>query len=231
MGVCKCKKKTTLFCFVHKKPVCEECISTDHSNCVIKTYLEWLQNSEYESLSCVVCHEKITEKPTRLLCLDIIHAECLEIHLRSLKQNNSPITEYTCPSCLKHLSQFSGQYKFLTRNLLTPFSVVPELIKNINLDKIESVENVPISSSEQSVIASRKPQKSTVKSDSDEDKYRKRTIPEVLGALGIVDKTPEPAPVKQRRTRFSLGRVVFLFALFSTIITVIMLYTVVISTS
>ena len=43
MGICKCRKRTDLFCFVHKKAVCESCISTDHQVVCsfYHTFLKW----------------------------------------------------------------------------------------------------------------------------------------------------------------------------------------------
>jgi len=96
MGLCKCKKRTSLFCFVHKKAVCEGCIPTEHETCVVKTYLEWLQDSEYEPAVCIVCHGALTaENTTRLVCLDLIHTPCLDNHVRSLP----PDSTASCPRC------------------------------------------------------------------------------------------------------------------------------------
>lgn len=32
MGLCKCRNVTSLFCFQHRKNVCESCILTDHKS-------------------------------------------------------------------------------------------------------------------------------------------------------------------------------------------------------
>ena len=31
MGLCKCREVTNLFCFEHRKNVCEKCLVSDHS--------------------------------------------------------------------------------------------------------------------------------------------------------------------------------------------------------
>lgn len=58
MGLCKCRTVTTLFCFEHRKNICEKCITTDHSTCIVKSYLQWLQDSEYET-QCTICNKSL----------------------------------------------------------------------------------------------------------------------------------------------------------------------------
>ena len=59
MGLCKCRTVTTLFCFEHRKNICEKCITTDHPTCIVKSYLQWLQDSEYET-QCTICNQPLT---------------------------------------------------------------------------------------------------------------------------------------------------------------------------
>ncbi|KAL3621513.1 hypothetical protein CASFOL_036425 [Castilleja foliolosa] len=43
MVVCKCRKATKLYCFIHKVPICGECICfPEHQLCVVRTYSEWV---------------------------------------------------------------------------------------------------------------------------------------------------------------------------------------------
>eukprot|EP01117_Protostelium_nocturnum_P015218 TRINITY_DN5875_c0_g1_i1.p1 TRINITY_DN5875_c0_g1~~TRINITY_DN5875_c0_g1_i1.p1 ORF type:complete len:303 (-),score=90.07 TRINITY_DN5875_c0_g1_i1:316-1224(-) len=102
MGICKCKKKTDLFCFVHKKAVCENCVCTDHKKCVVKTYVEWLTDSEYEDPSCFVCKEKFNEDGNRLrlLCMHLFHPECLDVYASSLPPHTAK-AGFQCPECSK----------------------------------------------------------------------------------------------------------------------------------
>ncbi|PRP87638.1 hypothetical protein PROFUN_04665 [Planoprotostelium fungivorum] len=115
MGICKCKRRTDLFCYVHKKAVCETCITTDHrlvriaarlksdkSQCVVRTYVEWLTESEYEDPICPVCKDKIQSDGDvlRLLCMHLIHPECLDVHASSLP-NHTAKAGYQCPDCQK----------------------------------------------------------------------------------------------------------------------------------
>ncbi len=61
-AVCKCKNRTQSFCFVHKKPVCDnDCLAPakpkagEHINCVVKTYGEWLVDAEFDWCVGSVC--------------------------------------------------------------------------------------------------------------------------------------------------------------------------------
>jgi len=99
--MCKCKKRTELFCFVHKKAVCENCIATDHQVCVVKSYVEWLTDPDFEPPSCGICKGELAEGSTvRLLCLDMFHPECLDVYACSLPPNTAQ-AGYVCPTCSK----------------------------------------------------------------------------------------------------------------------------------
>eukprot|EP01122_Echinamoeba_exundans_P004800 TRINITY_DN15030_c0_g1_i1.p1 TRINITY_DN15030_c0_g1~~TRINITY_DN15030_c0_g1_i1.p1 ORF type:complete len:282 (-),score=20.64 TRINITY_DN15030_c0_g1_i1:32-877(-) len=97
MGICKCRKRTDLFCFVHRKAVCQNCLCSEgHKLCYIKTYSEWLNDSQFTTLSCGVCSGELTDPETsvRLPCLDAFHTKCLLSHFASelASENRSCIT-------------------------------------------------------------------------------------------------------------------------------------------
>ncbi|KAE8667885.1 mitotic checkpoint protein BUB3 [Hibiscus syriacus] len=104
MVVCKCRKATKLYCFVHKVPVCGECICfPEHQICVIRTYSEWVIDGEYNwPPKCCKCQAVLQEgdgsETTRLGCLDVIHTNCLISHVKSFPLHTAP-AGYTCPSC------------------------------------------------------------------------------------------------------------------------------------
>ncbi|MBA0619775.1 hypothetical protein Godav_005582, partial [Gossypium davidsonii] len=66
---------TKLYCFVHKVPVCGECICfPEHQICVIRTYSEWVIDGEYDwPPKCCKCQavfeEEAGSEKTRLGCL------------------------------------------------------------------------------------------------------------------------------------------------------------------
>ncbi|PWA53645.1 RING/U-box superfamily protein [Artemisia annua] len=105
MVVCKCRKATKLYCFVHKVPVCGECICfTEHRNCVVRTYSEWVIDGEYDwPNKCSNCQAVLEEsggdvQTTRLGCLHIIHTNCLVTHIKSYPPHTAP-AGYVCPTC------------------------------------------------------------------------------------------------------------------------------------
>lgn len=104
MVVCKCRKATKLYCFVHKVPVCGECICfPDHQICVIRTYSEWVIDGEYDwPPKCCQCQAVLEEgggsETTRLGCLHVIHTNCLVSHIKSFPPHTAP-AGYVCPSC------------------------------------------------------------------------------------------------------------------------------------
>ncbi|KAL6517493.1 hypothetical protein OROMI_033194 [Orobanche minor] len=104
MVVCKCRKATKLYCFVHKVPVCGECICfTEHQICVARTYSEWVIDGEYDwppkCCHCqVVLEEGTNSQTTRLGCLHVVHTSCLVSHIKSFPLHTAP-AGYVCPSC------------------------------------------------------------------------------------------------------------------------------------
>ncbi|KAJ4716157.1 zinc finger protein-like 1 [Melia azedarach] len=104
MVVCKCRKATKLYCFVHKVPVCGECICfPEHQICVVRTYSEWVIDGEYDwPPKCCQCQAVLEEgsgsQTTRLGCLHVIHTNCLVSHIKSFPPHTAP-AGFVCPSC------------------------------------------------------------------------------------------------------------------------------------
>uniref|UniRef100_A0A6B2F968 Zinc finger protein-like 1 n=1 Tax=Bothriechis nigroviridis TaxID=88079 RepID=A0A6B2F968_BOTNI len=100
MGLCKCPKRkvTNLFCFEHRVNVCENCIVANHAKCIVQSYLQWLQDSDYNP-NCRLCNVLLSNKETvRLVCYDLFHWSCLNEMAHQLPQNTAP-AGYQCPSC------------------------------------------------------------------------------------------------------------------------------------
>lgn len=99
MVVCKCHKATQLYCFMHKVPVCGDCVCLpEHSTCEVKTYSEWIVDGFHESSRCSSCSQTFnnTNDPViRLSCLHVLHTHCL----LQLLQRAPSAEGYTCPSC------------------------------------------------------------------------------------------------------------------------------------
>eukprot|EP00051_Salpingoeca_urceolata_P011446 m.141652 g.141652 ORF g.141652 m.141652 type:complete len:322 (+) comp17124_c0_seq3:192-1157(+) len=104
MGLCKCRVVTTLFCFQHRVNVCENCLVSEHPTCVVKTYLQWLQHSDFDP-TCSLCHEIMDESTQkenpviRLTCHDVFHVECLDKYVKTRFPPHTAPAGYTCPAC------------------------------------------------------------------------------------------------------------------------------------
>ncbi|KAI7690109.1 Zinc finger protein-like 1, partial [Sarcoptes scabiei] len=104
MGLCKCprKKVTNQFCFEHKVNVCEYCmIDGPHKLCYIAPYLNWLENSNFDS-KCQICSMNFNMESgcVRLCCYHLFHLNCLNSYANRMPANTAP-AGYTCPICSK----------------------------------------------------------------------------------------------------------------------------------
>ncbi|XP_061092734.1 zinc finger protein-like 1 [Conger conger] len=100
MGLCKCPKRkvTNLFCFEHRVNVCEHCLVSNHSKCIVQSYLQWLQDSDYNP-NCQLCSTPLAAQDTvRLVCYDVFHWSCLNDLATRLPLHTAP-AGYQCPSC------------------------------------------------------------------------------------------------------------------------------------
>ncbi|XP_062392314.1 zinc finger protein-like 1 [Sardina pilchardus] len=100
MGLCKCPKRkvTNLFCFEHRVNVCEHCLVSNHNKCIVQSYLQWLQDSDYNP-NCSLCNNPLNAQDTvRLVCYDLFHWSCLNDLAARLPLYTAP-AGYQCPSC------------------------------------------------------------------------------------------------------------------------------------
>ncbi|KAI3645438.1 hypothetical protein MP228_008366 [Amoeboaphelidium protococcarum] len=101
MGLCKHRKVTNLFCFKHKKNVCELCLVEDatHQYCVVKSYLEWLQDSDAAD-GCRICNKPFADGDSviRLTCLDVLHLDCLNQEFSKILSSDN-VEHFKCPCC------------------------------------------------------------------------------------------------------------------------------------
>jgi len=98
MGLCKCPKRkvTNQFCFEHRVNVCEYCMVSSHSTCPVQSYLQWLQDSDYNP-NCFFCESPLAgEECVRLTCYHLFRWSCLDAHCRSLPPDTAP-AGYVCP--------------------------------------------------------------------------------------------------------------------------------------
>ncbi|XP_072387862.1 zinc finger protein-like 1 homolog [Diabrotica undecimpunctata] len=126
MGLCKCPKRrvTNQFCFEHRVCVCENCMVTNHTICIVQSYLQWLQDSDYNSI-CELCSKELSSQDCiRLTCYHVFHWSCLDHFSRQLPPTTAP-RGYTCPSCKSPL--------FPPSNLISPVAdVLKEKLAGVN---------------------------------------------------------------------------------------------------
>eukprot|EP00164_Ancoracysta_twista_P014244 GFYU01023137.1.p1 GENE.GFYU01023137.1~~GFYU01023137.1.p1 ORF type:complete len:287 (-),score=22.55 GFYU01023137.1:219-1079(-) len=120
MGLCKtCKKGTGLYCFVHRCHLCDNCITRpEHTLCVVKSYLSWVQDSEYQwPPKCSLCEQNVTEESgCRLTCLDLFHKDCLDRHFQALPPYTTP-AGVVCPKCSIQVTPTKQAQSLLAQNV------------------------------------------------------------------------------------------------------------------
>ncbi|CAH2325271.1 Zinc finger -like 1 [Pelobates cultripes] len=143
MGLCKCPKKkvTNLFCFEHRVNVCEHCLVANHAKCIVQSYLQWLQDSDYNP-NCVLCNTLLSSKETtRLVCYDLFHWSCLNDLASQLPQNTAP-AGYQCPSCQGPIFPPANLVSPVASTLRDKLSTVNWARTGLGLPLIEEVETV-----------------------------------------------------------------------------------------
>ncbi|KAF6203634.1 hypothetical protein GE061_001966 [Apolygus lucorum] len=100
MGLCKCPRKvvTTLFCYEHRVNVCEYCMVTSHSSCIIQSYYRWLHDTDYDP-KCPLCETELSfQECIRLMCYHVFHWSCFKNHCDNLPATTAP-AGYACTKC------------------------------------------------------------------------------------------------------------------------------------
>lgn len=147
MGLCKCPKKkvTNLFCFEHRVNVCEYCLVENHPKCVVQSYLQWLQDSDYDP-TCRLCGKNLTDdgcgKCVRLQCYDVFHWSCLDEFARQLPSNTAP-AGYACPACHTGLFPASNVVSPVVDSLRQFLSTVNWARAGLGLPLIMETEHPP----------------------------------------------------------------------------------------
>ncbi|GBP70054.1 Zinc finger protein-like 1 [Eumeta japonica] len=71
---------------------------TNHPKCIVQSYLQWLQDSDYNPI-CEICTKNLNEDECiRLTCYHVFHWACAEGRYRALPHTTAP-AGYQCPSC------------------------------------------------------------------------------------------------------------------------------------
>lgn len=148
MGLCKCPKKkvTNLFCFEHRVNVCEHCLVANHNRCVVQSYLQWLQDSDFNP-NCSLCSKSLTDDAcgqcVRLTCYDVFHFVCLNQYALQLPANTAP-AGYTCPTCRSEIFPKPNQVGPVAENVRDILSKVNWARAGLGLPLIEEKEAVQV---------------------------------------------------------------------------------------
>lgn len=97
---------------------------TNHPQCIIQSYLQWLQDSDYNPI-CEICTKNLSEgECIRLTCYHVYHWTCAESKYRALPTTTAP-AGYQCPSCASPV--------FPPPNLVSPVAdVLREKLAGVN---------------------------------------------------------------------------------------------------
>jgi hypothetical protein len=104
MGLCQCRAVSSIFCFEHKRNICEKCLvnaSNEHRGCYVRPYLQWLSDEAFIE-GCRGCGKTTSGtigEIIRLGCYDIYHFDCLVKLLSNSNPKNKPHFELKCPQC------------------------------------------------------------------------------------------------------------------------------------
>ncbi|XP_075426006.1 zinc finger protein-like 1 isoform X2 [Ascaphus truei] len=143
MGLCKCPKRkvTNLFCFEHRVNVCEHCLGANHAKCIVQSYLQWLQDSDYNP-NCRLCNTLLSSRDTvRLVCYDLFHWSCLNDLASQLPPNTAP-AGYRCPSCQGPIFPPTNLVSPVASTLQSKLSTVNWARAGLGLPLIEEAEPI-----------------------------------------------------------------------------------------
>eukprot|EP01135_Chromosphaera_perkinsii_P001207 Nk52_evm6s162 gene=Nk52_evmTU6s162 len=76
--------------------------STEKDACIVRSYLQWLEDSDYDT-SCTLCKGSLKEgEVIRLQCYDLFHSHCLNKYGKSFPPNTAPpgFVCFTCQSSI-----------------------------------------------------------------------------------------------------------------------------------
>ncbi|XP_052269884.1 zinc finger protein-like 1 homolog isoform X2 [Dreissena polymorpha] len=167
MGLCKCPKKkvTNLFCFEHRVNVCEHCLVANHDKCIVQSYLQWLQDSDY-SPHCALCNKSLSDDTcgqcVRLTCYDVFHFSCLHLYAQALPGNTAP-AGYMCPTCHAGIFPPGNMASPVADMLRQALSTVNWARAGLGLPLIEETETVKqAASSPQTTAPTQAPQSASL---------------------------------------------------------------------
>eukprot|EP01124_Arcella_intermedia_P012803 TRINITY_DN19181_c0_g1_i2.p1 TRINITY_DN19181_c0_g1~~TRINITY_DN19181_c0_g1_i2.p1 ORF type:complete len:276 (-),score=47.34 TRINITY_DN19181_c0_g1_i2:111-938(-) len=133
MGICKCRKRTDLFCYHCQKAVCYDCmVEEGHALSKIATYEDWLNNATNPPPTCALSGRPInsTSESIRFTNLKLYHLEAINEY-GSSKPKSTALAGYTIPELrIPMVPPVEDQSKLAQqiREKLSRFEWISELI-------------------------------------------------------------------------------------------------------
>jgi hypothetical protein len=220
MGVCKCKKRTDLWCYKTVKPVCLDCIvDSEHQLTCVAPYVDWLNNPHEQDPICPLTQTKINDASNsiRFMNLQVFHLDAILNHCAQFPSNTA-VAGFTIPGTeIPMLPQISDQTK-LANNIREKLKKSPVMLRIIESQQLQV--NQPNVQGEQQHVLSRK----TIRPVSDGVKDE---VILVDPTAGLVHNTSLRAGKRNRMTKrirallksvrpknFIIGVVVFIVVLY-----------------
>ncbi|KAL4238126.1 Zinc finger protein-like 1 [Mactra antiquata] len=199
MGLCKCPKKkvTNLFCFEHRVNVCEHCLVANHNKCIVQSYLQWLQDSDY-SPDCTLCLKSLSDETcgecVRLACYDVFHFSCLNQYALQLPANTAP-AGYMCPVCKAGIFPANNLASPVADNLRETLSKVNWARAGLGLPLIEEKETVAPNLENTTTTSTQKPNGDVIHTDTVTE-TPVAPVTAALTNLSTLGTSPSPNPAR-----------------------------------
>jgi len=100
MGVCKCKKRTDLWCYKMVMPVCFDCIvEIEHQLSCVAPYIDWLNNPHDQDLVCPLSQKLIVyiSNSIRFLNLQVFQLDAILEYCSTHFSPNTAAAGFTIP--------------------------------------------------------------------------------------------------------------------------------------
>jgi len=168
MGVCKCKKRTDLWCYKTVKPVCLDCIvDIEHQLSCVAPYVDWLNNPhEQESIICPLTNTPIVDASNsiRFTNLQVFHLDAIFTYCSQFSSNTA-VAGFTIPGTeIPILPPINDQSK-LAQQIREKLKGSPEMLRLLDSQK-EILLNQTNIYDESSSVLSRKNARSNEPSES-----------------------------------------------------------------
>jgi len=143
MGICKCRKRSELFCYHCEKAVCFDCITEpSHKLAKVTTYVEWLNKPDNPPPVCPLSNKPLTEKDEviRFMNMQIFLLEAINEYGSSLP-NVTALAGFTIPGTEEPMVPPPEDHSKLAQQIREKLSRFPWISDLISLQRENSLKN------------------------------------------------------------------------------------------